>query len=112
MTPYADMTELQRVQMLAEFCGFEFSISDGQLYKGKLFGEEWNPFKDATALEEVEAAIQAHEELQYYSIAWFRSNVPYDTKWGMVHGEPHRVLTMTKANALAQMVWTLGERKG
>ena len=139
MTPYADMSELERCQMLAEFAGYPFAgdnkafnraidkspdtyrcgpnaIGDcilvwrGPDYSGPL--SIWNPFKDANALEEVEAAIlKIPLKLQ---ITLHSDGGAFVEVREPEFAEETSVIwySDTKADALAQVVHTLMERKG
>ncbi len=130
MTTYADMTELERVQMLGEFCGYEIlegltpfaaqgerkkqlRVCQGDIgsYLIDGFLNIWNPFKDPTALEEVEAAIRRYKGIQFFGMRWYPGPDYFRVT---LHGlSPTIDLEgFTKADALAQVVQTLGERKG
>jgi len=111
MTNYADMTELERCWMLAELCGFfQCGVFNDVIqikrHHDSLW-EDWNPFKDANALEEVEA--EALKRQGGYKIQVAEKSVRYVfwTHPKILQGEGP-----TKADAIAQVVWMLGERKG
>jgi len=114
--PCADMTELERCRMMAEFCGLNFcgtnsEISPVILRNGMI--EPWNPFKDANALEVVEAAI-----VRVTKALTIRQNEAPDPVfkfqvWIPSHScSVHCFFGDTKADALHAVVVALVERKG
>ncbi len=141
MTPYADMPpdeRLQAVERLAEFCGRELvsdplnirTANDYALawFKTAEVGEvvvqdkrpetshiirpcrTWNPFDNLAALEEVEAAIvEKHGCLTMWR---YRKEVKY-LAFPIYDREINEIYCtgQTKADAIAQVVHTLMERK-
>lgn len=128
MTTYADMPELERCQMLAEFCGYEileFStpFAPQNAHKKQLlasfdklldgFINEWNPFKDANALEEVRWKLRDTGllSIDYNFQGFVEVSFHLFTK-GELSSEPICGSHQTnEADALAQVVAVLVERK-
>ena len=122
MTPYADMTELQRVQMLADFCGYTWKVMDNgefqvwgtSIIRTRRYHLDWNPFDNPAALEEVIDRIRSLGCVLELVYCQGSSNGVEATCFNPDNrmATLRRFWNKTKADAIAQVVHTLGERKG